>query len=92
MSWSVSLIGRAGRVIEALQQAGQSMSGHSKKEYEDAMPHLVGLVQQNFAKDGSTYNPPAIRVEASGSGETSNGEIVNRSCSVNIENIYGLLI
>ena len=84
MSWSVNFIGKPGKVIEALQKQSDNLSGESKAEYDSALPHLVGLVAENFGND---Y---AIKIAAAGHGYT--GEKSQRQLTASIELIYGLLV
>jgi hypothetical protein len=84
MSWSVQFIGKPEKIVEALQKQSETMSGESKVEYDCALPHLVGLVNENFGYD---Y---AIKLMASGHGMT--GEKPNRQLTTSIELICGLLV
>ena len=84
MSWSVQYVGKAEKVIEALQAQSEKMSGESKVEFDTALPHLIALVNENF---GFGY---AIKLLASGHG--SMGEKPSRQLTVSIELIYGLLV
>ena len=84
MSWSVQFIGKPEKVVEALTEQSEKISGESKVEYDTALPHLIALVKENF---GSGY---AIKLVASGRG--SMGEKPSRQLTVSIELIYGLLV
>lgn len=81
MSWSITLIGKPENVSKALEDNSEKLSGLSKTEYDDALPHFIGLVKQNFG----TSN--LIKINASGHG-TDN----QRQCVVSIENIYGVIV
>lgn len=85
MSWSVQFIGRPEKVIEALQTNSGKLSGESKVEYDSALPHLVGLVKENFGFDYP------VKITASGHG-FSGGEKSNRQLTASVEVIYGLLV
>jgi hypothetical protein len=84
MSWSVQFIGKPEKVAEALIKQADSMSGESKNEYGSALPHLVGLVKENFGYD---Y---VVKITASGHGQT--GEKPNRQLTASIELLYGMLV
>lgn len=98
MSWSVQYIGKAADVIAALETHGEKIGEHyaqSKAAYEEAKPHLIGLVQQNFVSEEAKengYTEPVIKITASGSGAAKDGQQMNRSCSVSLEQLYGVLL
>jgi alpha-galactosidase len=81
MSWSITLIGKPENVAKALEAHSEKLNGLSKVEYDDALPHLIGLVKQNFG----TSN--LVKIDASGHG-TEN----QRQCMVSIQNIYGVVV
>jgi hypothetical protein len=100
MSWSVSLIGSPAKVKEALVAQAAKQSGQCKAEMDAALPHILGLVDQNYvteagAKSGYTSGG-LVKVEASGSGSTC-GDAANpgksidlqRTCKVLVEPLYG---
>lgn len=87
MSWSVSFIGKSENVIKALEAESEKLSGQSKIEYDGALPHLVGLVKENFGMVNQLF-----KVNASGHGYASNGEQINRQCTVNVEVFYSVLV
>lgn len=85
MSWSVQFIGKPENVADALK--AQKMSDpQSNLEYESALPHLVGIVEENFG------NENFVKIIASGHGYSVNGEQKNRSLTVTLENIYGVIV
>lgn len=88
MSWSINFIGKPQNVINALNEHSTKLSDYSKEEYDNALPHLVGLVSQNFNKDHNIL----IKIAASGHGYKANGEEKYRTCAVTIEQIYGSLV
>lgn len=95
MSWSVNIVGPAEKVVEELLAHRESLDGQSLKEYESALPHLCGIVAQNYAKKSaveSGYASPVVRVTASGSGVARDGEVIYSTCSVNVENYYGKVV
>lgn len=85
MSWSIQFIGKPEKVVEALLLQSEKMNGESKVEYDSALPHLVGLVNENFGYD---Y---VVKIVANGHG-TAGGEKPNRQLTASIELIYGLLV
>ncbi|MFA5727712.1 MAG: hypothetical protein WC886_08745 [Saccharofermentanaceae bacterium] len=85
MSWSIQFIGKPEKVIEALQGQSEKMNGESKNEYDSALPHLVGIVKENYGFD---Y---LINISASGHGY-SNGENSTRQLTASIQPVYGVLV
>lgn len=86
MSWSISFIGKPEKVVEALNANSEKLSDNSKIEYDAALPHLVALVNENFGNDYP------VKLAASGSGYSVNGEQKNRNLTVSLEVVYGLLV
>lgn len=78
MSWSVNLIGTPTKITAALKKQSETLTGQSKEEFDAALPHMLGLLAQNYA---GTYEP-AMRITASGHGYTG-----YNTCLVNIENL-----
>lgn len=99
MSWSVNYLGKASLVAKALDDESAKMSGQSKVEFDDAKPHLIALVIQNFTEDG---HPDAlVRLNASGhgtatstagTGETAEPKQLTRSCTVSLERWYSTVL
>lgn len=87
MSWSIAFIGKPENIAKALEDNSAKLNGQSKAEYDAALPHLLGLVKENFAQ-----NPPMLKVSASGSGYSTNGEQLQRNCNVFIESMYGMIV
>ena len=85
MSWSISFIGKPEKVVEALQKQSETLTGESKIEYDSALPHLVGLVNENFG------TPYSVKIAASGHG-TVYTDRSDRQLSASIELVYGLLV
>jgi|SRR5271157_1967116 len=98
MSWSFNATGKPELVAKALERHSEGLSGQSKIEFDDAMPHMAALVRQTFAnRDYYRYDLPLLRFEASGSGSSMSipgvGEIQSyRLLSAKIELIYGALL
>lgn len=88
MSWSISLIGNPQKVIDALNEQSEKLTGQSKLEYDAALPSLRSLVAENFAPV-----QPVIKITANGHGyENGQADKSTRNCSVSIETVYGLLV
>ena len=85
MSWSVAFIGKPEKVVEALQKKSETLTGESKKEFDSALPHLVGLVNENFG------TPYLVNLSASGHG-TVYTDRSDRQLTASIELVYGLLV
>ena len=83
MSWTAQYVGKPEKVVEALEAQSAKMSGESKVEFDDALPHLIGLVNQNF-----NYGF-LVKLVASGHGQT--GEKPVRQLTVSLELIYGFV-
>ena len=85
MSWSITLIGKPENIVAALKEQSEKLSGMSKTEFDDALPHLVGLVEQNF--NTTTTAGPVINLTASGHGYDN-----YRQCTVSIQPLAGNLV
>lgn len=83
MSWSINFIGNPEKLVSALEEYSTKIDGKSKEEYDAALPHMVGLVKQNYNK---AY-PPVLRINASGHGYTD-----YNNCMVEIKNLGGQLV
>jgi len=90
MSWSVNFLGRPEKVVEALKTHAEKsgLTGQSREEYEAAMPHLVGLVEQNVCAGGSPEYPKMVKLVANGHGSKKDGEWTERNCSVALSYEY----
>ena len=82
MSWAAYYFGKPKVIIAALKKYSEAISGKSKEEFDAALPHLIGLLEQNFSKE----NDPVVRLQASGHGSEGYS-----TCTVNIENLGALL-
>lgn len=87
MSWSINFIGKPENVTKALEEHSAKLDGQSKVEYDDALPHLIGLVKQTFGSQS-----PMMNLKASGHGYSDKGEQVSRQLSCNIESHYGTIV
>lgn len=81
-------IGNPENIVKALENQSSQLSGASKEEYDAALPHLTGLVKQNFNKNAE----PVLKISANGHGYFNNGEPQYNNCQVTIENLGGMLV
>lgn len=88
MSWSVSYIGKPEKIVEALNQHTSSLSGQSLEEYQDALPYLIGIVQQNLNTDYDLI----LNFSAGGSGYRADGVYKHKSCTIKLEQMYGKIL
>lgn len=90
MSWSVTFIGKHENVIKALEEKSAKLSGDSKAEYDTVLPHLVGLVKENFNNNGIDV---VVKVNAGGHGfKGTDGVEQYRQCTASVEQLYGVLV
>lgn len=87
MSYSVSFVGSADKVVDLLTDYSNKTSGQSKIEYDSALPHILAIVKLN--SPGITESIAAVKVSAYGHSTTNGEEVVSSSCSVTVERIYG---
>lgn len=88
MSWSISLMGKPEKVVEALKAHSEKLNGQSKVEYDDALPNMLGIVQQNFG-----HETQLISVVANGHGSVNGeGKQLNRQVQMEIKAVYALLV
>lgn len=78
MSWSVQFEGNAFDVAAKLKEHSNNIADAvSKEEYDSALPHLVGLIEQQV-NDAATTGPQ-VKITANGSGyKDGAGKVVNR--------------
>lgn len=74
MSWIINVTGKPKDVVIKLEDHSNLINGQSKIEFDAALPHIVGLVNENFGTE-------IITISASGHGDSDN---TYRHCSVNI--------
>lgn len=92
MSWTFYRTGKPADVCAELDRQLEGMApGQSRDEFAAAAPHIKGLVAQTIARTDKGLNficgESLVKVEATGSGMTDGGEVVQQSCSVKIEPI-----
>jgi hypothetical protein len=83
MSWSFSSKGTPDVVAKAAEDYGATLSGQSKLEFDEALPHMVGLIRQTF-ESRPDRKAPTIQVNAFGSGSAQGDQQLERSCSFTI--------
>ncbi|MHB8362723.1 MAG: hypothetical protein ACYDBX_03835 [Patescibacteria group bacterium] len=91
MSWSIGFIGKPENIHAAIERESEKLSGQSKIEFDDAAPHLIALVEQNFNNQEGHF-PILLKIRAAGSGFADTGGQHNRSCTVLIEQFYENLV
>lgn len=91
MSWSVSCVGKPQNIINHLKEYGNSLTGMSKEEFDAALPHLVGMIEQNKYMVDGVDQTPLLNIVASGSGYVA-GTTESRNCVVKIETNYFKLV
>lgn len=86
MSWSVQFIGKPENVVAALDKYGESLTGHSKEEFDDAKPALQALVRGNVGQ--------TVSLNASGHGSfASDGMKTSGTVTCTLASIYaGILV
>lgn len=88
MSWSITYVGKAENIVKALNDYSGKVAGQTKLEFDDALPHLVGILNQNFSEGGAEL----LSLTASGSGWAADGKQVSRNLQVKLERLYGVVV
>jgi len=88
MSWSIGFIGTTQKVVEALKAESEKLSGVSKNEFDAALPHLIGLVEQNMNDTGQA----CVKLEANGHGTFSNGKQTSGNLTMSLQRFYGEIL
>lgn len=83
MSWSVNLIGHPLDVIAELHDYSTKQTGASKVEFDAALPHLTGLLAQNFSEEG--VQTPTVMLAASVHGWVRDGKPVSGNLGVELK-------
>lgn len=97
MSWSCDYVGTADKIAAALKVDSEKMTGQSKVEFDAALPHLVGLLENIFddpAATGGQTRITTLQANGSGSTKTVDGQTqqVSRSVYVKLETAYAMLV
>ena len=90
MSWSVNFIGTPERINVALDDESARLTGQSRIEFDDALPHLKALVASNFDKNAK--QPILVKLVASGSGSADALGQSSRSATISIERMWSNLL
>jgi hypothetical protein len=90
MSWSFHFIGKAVDVNRAIHAERQKYSEGtlSRRELDEAAPHIVALLEQNQSEAATSGQAPdefLISVRASGSASWKDGQKTSGSCNVEIK-------
>lgn len=80
MSWSISVVGRPDAIVSALKNESDRLTAASKAEFDEALPHLVALLRQNYNKNGD----PVLELTANGHGVIKTGTGEREYCSCNV--------
>jgi len=84
MSWSVNLVGKPANIKIALAQQSSKSTGQSKQEFDDALPHLNGLLDQYVLTDEKTL----VKLVASGSACFTNGKKTQGHIQVELNSLW----
>lgn len=66
MSWSFNATGKPEALARAMDKYAKTLTGASKEEFDEALPHLKGVVLQN--KIDPSYVGSYVKIDASGHG------------------------
>lgn len=97
VDWRISCIGDPESVVAYLYQEAQKLSGQARREYDDALPHLVGLVKNNFNAE-HPEKTPILKLTACGDGSADKEEHGfdyfdrRRICVVSLEIVTATLL
>jgi hypothetical protein len=69
MSWSNTWIGRRAGIKAAMARYSNTLTGNSKEEFEQARPHLEGLLDLNF----NEKSDQVVQLDANGHAYRSDG-------------------
>lgn len=85
MSWNVQMAGKPEAVHKALETYGDTLTGQSREEFEEARPALQTLVAANVSPN------VVVKLNASGHATLQDGKKTYGSCSVALDQFYGLV-
>ena len=93
MSWSISFIGKASKVTEAIEKNSETLTGVSKAEYDAVKDSFKAIVAANFNHSAGATNPdPMVQITANGHGQTVDGVLEESNCSCEVKRMYTILI
>lgn len=87
MSWSISLLGTPDKVKEKLMAESARLTGLSKQEFDEALPHLTGLVDQIVCDQ----QPPLVEFNGNGHASFKEGRKIDGNLSVSIKRLHTTL-
>jgi len=85
MSWSVSIIGEAPKLSAALDEAAKGFTAESLAEFNEARPHLQGLLALEVNASS------LFKLTAGGHATLVNGLKINGYVQVSLEQLYATL-
>ena len=85
MSWSINVIGKPDAIKRALARQSETLTGESKREFDEARPAIETLLDQNMSAEGAC--PYAICLDANGHGSSREGKKLYGACSVSIKTL-----
>lgn len=89
MSWSVNYIGTPENVTKALDENSAKLQDKSKEEYDEALPHLKGLIAMNYNKQ---FAGMGIKLVAAGHAYTDGKDSAYSNCTISITPIDCTLV
>ena len=81
MSWSMTVIGTSENIRNALQSESKRLTGASKQEFDEALPHLAALVGMNV----NTNREQLLELEARGHASHVDGVEKYRNVSIRLD-------
>ena len=82
MSWSMTMIGTSENIRNALQSESKRLTGASKQEFDEALPHLAALVGMNV---NTSNREQLLELEASGHASHVDGVEKYRNVSIRLD-------
>lgn len=86
MSWSVNFIGSIDNIKAAVEAESQRLTGQSKQEFDEAKPHIIGLLDQNVTQT------PMYNLSANGHGTWNGKEYVNKYLGLKLETVHAKIV
>jgi hypothetical protein len=79
-------------VNAAIHAESAKFTGQSKVEYDAALPHLIGLLEQNQSEEATSGNGPdafLVSVSANGSASWRDGKKISGQLYAEIKRLAG---
>lgn len=83
MSWSVQLVGVPEKIAAELDAYEATLTGQSQVEFQEAKPHLQGLIRGNVGQFG------LLQLNAGGHATINNGEKTYGTVVVTLQTMSG---